>query len=143
MPLSKTVSLLERSATPPSSGMRLLRDSGDDQFALMDAFQSPQSGGNLPQLFGRTSEDDDFQAQVGCQMGVKSRDDQLRVIVLELHQLIPKLRAMVIVNERQGPGDIFRIFDPGPPGKRVMNQLPNSLAPRGKTFLPTKALKLL
>ena len=77
---------------------------GHDQFAFVDSFQALQAGRDLLQFAGRTTQDDHFHANVVAKVGVQGGDDQVRVVVLQLDQLVTKLRAMVVVDQREASG---------------------------------------
>ena len=56
----------------------------------------------------------------------------VRVVVLQLHELVTKLRAMVVVNQREASGHVLDPRFPRPPREHIADQLAHRLAPRGK-----------
>jgi len=65
------------------------------------------------------------------------------MIVLKFHQLVAELRPVMVIDQRQRPRDVFRIFNPGPSRKEVVDQLADGLAPSREPLFPAKTLKLL
>ena len=85
-----------------------------NQFALVDSFQALQAGRDLLQLAGRTPQDNHLHANVVGQVGVHGGDDEVRVVVLQFHELVTKLRAMMVVDQREAPGHFMRTPTPTP-----------------------------
>ena len=69
------------------------------------------------------------------QMNVRRRDDQLRVIMLQIYQMIAKLWPVVIVDQGERPCYILRTGFPRSSRKKLSDQLPHRFAPRGKLLL--------
>lgn len=120
-----------------------MRNSPDDKFSFVNAFQSAEPGRNFAELPRWSPQQDDLQAQVMRQVRVHHRDNQIMMVVLELHELVAELTPMMIIHQRQCPHDIFRIFDPCPSGQRVVDELANRLAAGGKTLFAAVSLKPL
>jgi hypothetical protein len=106
-----------------------------DEFTFVDSLQSFQAGRDPLQLAGRATQDNHFHANVVGQVGVQGGDDQVRVIVLQLNQLIPKLRAMVVIDQRERPGYLLVSRFPCPSRERISDQLPDGFATSCKLLL--------
>lgn len=123
-------------------GSRVLGRS-HDQFAFEDTLEAAKLGGDVPQAFGRAPKDDYLEAEIVLQVGVQHRNDQVRVVVLQVHQLVTKLRPMVIVDQGECAGHLVRARFPSLMRQLVANELANRLAPRGKLLLLAIAVELI
>ena len=99
--------------------------------------------GDLPELGRWAAQHDHFQAQIVRQVGVQRGDDQFVVVVLQLHQVVAELRAVMVVDQRQRAGGVLRLARPSLLGKRVAEQLANGLAAGGELLLAAVAIELL
>jgi hypothetical protein len=115
---------------------------GHDQFALHDAFQPAELGGEFLQPRRPAAQDDHFQAQIMCQMGVHGGYHQVGVLVLQGGQMPPQLRPVVIVNQGQRAGGVTIVRLPGLGGQPFAEQLPDGFAAGGKLFFAAIMVKL-
>ena len=76
-------------------------------------------------------------------MDVHCGNDQLMVVMLQLHEAMAELRVVVIVDKRERACGIFRLAYPSVFGERVTEQLANGLATGGKLLLATITIKLI
>ncbi len=137
---------LDASATPFAGAQgratrRLPLRTGHDQFALENALQSPQLGGDRLQPVRWSAQDDHLQAQVVGQMGVQRRNHQVMVLVLHGHQAFAELGAMMVVDQGQRARRIARLAGPRLTRERIAQQLPDRLAAGGKLPLLAVAIE--
>ncbi len=107
----------------------------------MDALESAKPCRNFTKLSGWSPQQDDLQAQIMCQVRMDHRNDEVMMIVLEFHELVAKLTAMVIIDQRQSARHVLCIFDPCPSRQRVVDELADCFTSGGKTLFTTISLK--
>ena len=92
---------------------------------------------------GLTSEHHHLQADVVAEVRVERGDDQLGVVVLEVHQPVAELGPVMVVDQRKSADHLARSRLPLPLGELVADQLADRLAPGGQLLLPAVAIELL
>ena len=116
---------------------------GHDQFAFENAFQSGQLSGHLLQSTGWAAKYDHLEADVVRQMSVQCRHHQVMVVVLHVHQLVAKLRPVVVVDQCQRARGVLRFPVPRLFRELIAQQLPNGFAASGKLLLLAITIELL
>lgn len=112
------------------------------EFALEDPFKTAKLRSDFLETPCLSPQDNHFQAEVMLEVGMERGNHHVGIVVLEFHQLIAKLWAVVIVDERKRARHVLLFGLPCPPRQCVADQLSNGLAPRGKLLLPAEAIKL-
>jgi hypothetical protein len=106
------VRLRELAGPPVSSSLfQALSGGCDYQLAVFHSAQAQYSIGQVSYRAAAASHNNHFQAVVMVQMNVRRGEDLAARVVLCLHQLLRQIRAMMIVNDRQGSDDLSVLLD--------------------------------
>jgi hypothetical protein len=105
---------------------------GHYQFAFINSLQAAQLRSDFLQSIGWAAEHDDFQAESVRQVGVHRRYHQIGIVVLQLRQMIAKLRAVMVVHQRQRSRRVLAIRLPSLGSKPLANELPQCFTARGE-----------
>ena len=87
---------------------------GHHQFAFEDSLQAAQLGSDFLQPVCRAAEHDDFQAEIVRQVRVHRGNHQIGVVVLQLREMIAKLRAVMVIDQRERARRVLAIGLPKP-----------------------------
>ncbi len=66
---------------------------------MLHAFGSDQHVGQLLHAPGITFQNEDFKAAIVIEMGMRGADNQIVMIMLQVHQFFRKKSGMVVVNQ--------------------------------------------
>jgi hypothetical protein len=87
-----------------------LRRAGEDQLALMDAFEPLQLGGHHLEGPSPAAQGDHLEAVIVVEVDVHGRDHHLGVAVLQFHELFHQAGAVMVVDDRQCGGGVLGVL---------------------------------